>query len=52
MFSGGLDAKTLADKTAVEIKDMNATHFAAPGRGGPEDKDFVVDFEACTKAFL
>lgn len=52
MFSGGLDAKTLSDKTAAEIKDMNATHFATPGRGAPEDEDFVVDFEGCAKGFL
>lgn len=52
MFSGGLDAKTLSDKTAAEIKDMTAIHFVAGGRGSPEDEDFVVDFEGCTKAFL
>lgn len=52
MFSSGLDQNASSEMTAAEKKALNATHFVAPGRGGPDDEDFVVDFEGCTKAFL
>ena len=52
MFSGGSGDKSLADDPTSETKPINATHFVAPGRGGPDDTDFVVDFETCAKGFL
>lgn len=52
MFSGGLDTKALAEMDADQIKTMNATHFVSVDRGGPDDTEFVIDFEGCTKAFL
>lgn len=52
MFSGGLDSNTLAKSNAEDIRRITATHFAPPGRGGPDDPDFIVDFEGCAKGFL
>lgn len=52
MFSGGLDANTTSDMNAAEIRDFTATHFVPHNRGGPDDTEFVVDFEGCAKGFL
>lgn len=52
MFSGGLDAATISDRTTAEMRDMTATHFVSPGQGDENDSTFVVDFEGCAGAFL
>ena len=52
MFSGGLDAKTLSDKTASEIRTMTATHYVGEDKGDSGDSEYVVDFEGVVKSFL
>lgn len=51
MFSGGLDAKILSDKTAAEIRTLTATHYVGEDKDG-DDSEYVVDFEGVAKAFL
>ena len=48
MFSGGLDAETMADHTAAEIAVLKANHTVPLER----EEDSTVDFEFCLKAFL
>lgn len=52
MFSGGLDATTISDRSAAELRDMTATHFVSPGQGDEDDPRYVVDFAGCAKGFL
>ena len=52
MFSGGLDAKTLADSTAPEIATLTAKHSVGADKGEGGESDFVVDFEGVAKGFL
>lgn len=52
MFSGGLDAKTLSDKTASEIRTITATHYVGEDKNDSDDSVYVVDFEAVVKAFV
>ncbi len=50
-FLGGLDTKAMSDMSAADIALMKATHFVDIDKHGGEEA-FVVDFEACAKAFL
>ncbi|KAL8678881.1 MAG: hypothetical protein Q9186_004816 [Xanthomendoza sp. 1 TL-2023] len=50
-FSGGLDTKAMSDMSAADIALMKATHFVDTDKHGGEEA-FVVDFEACAKAFF
>ncbi|KAL8730696.1 MAG: hypothetical protein Q9166_003888 [cf. Caloplaca sp. 2 TL-2023] len=50
-FSGGLDTKAMSDMTAADIALMRATHFVDIDKYGG-DEAYVVDFEACAKAFF
>lgn len=52
MFAGGLDKNTISNKNSEEIAALKATHFASVGRGGPNDPNYVVDFESCAQGFL
>ena len=52
MFSGGLDAKLLADKNAAEIATMAATNFVGADKDNEGDSKFVVDFDGVVKGFL
>ena len=52
MFSGGLDAKTLSDKTASEIRTLTATASVGVDKDDGGDSMYVVDFEGVAKAFL
>ena len=48
MFSGGLDADTVANSTAAEIAALTAAHSVPLER----NDDSTVDFEQCLKGFL
>ncbi|KAL8911298.1 MAG: hypothetical protein Q9171_003506 [Xanthocarpia ochracea] len=50
-FLGGLDTKAMSDMSAADIALMRATHFVDINKHGGEEA-FVVDFEACAKAFF
>lgn len=52
MFSGGLDAKTLSESTASEIRTLTATQYVSEDKNDSEGSMFVVDFEAVVKAFV
>ena len=52
MFSGGLDAQTLADSNAVEIAALTATHTVPFEIGDERNSIYTVDFAACLKGFL
>ncbi|KAL8712945.1 MAG: hypothetical protein Q9220_002803 [cf. Caloplaca sp. 1 TL-2023] len=51
MFSGGVDATDLSDRTAADIALMKATHFVDIHKYGSGDA-YEVDFETCAKAFF
>ncbi|KAL9610805.1 MAG: hypothetical protein Q9167_004505 [Letrouitia subvulpina] len=51
-FSGGLNAADNSDMTATDIALMKAIHFVAIDKDGNDGANYVVDFEACAKAFL
>jgi len=54
MFSGGLDANTLDEHDAKEIRDITATDFVGSDKGniGKDSSVWTVDFEAVVKGFL
>lgn len=52
MFSGGLDAKTLSESTASEIRTITATQYVGEDKNDGEGSMYVVDFEAVVKAFV
>ena len=52
MFSGGLDADTLADSNAAEVANLTATHAVAFDQSDPRSEMYVVDFEGCLRGFL
>ena len=52
MFSGGLDAETLATRNAAEIDELRATTFVGSDKIDIGKSDHVVDFEGCLRSFL
>ena len=52
MFSGGLDPKTLSEKTAPEIRTITATQYVGEDKDDGGESMYVVDFEGVAKAFL
>lgn len=52
MFSGGLDAKTLSDRTAPEIGTLTAKHSVGEDKDDGGESAYVVDFEGVVKAYL
>ena len=52
MFSGGLDSKTLSERTAPEIATLAAKHSVGADKSDEGDSAYVVDFEGVVKAFL
>lgn len=52
MFGGGLDAKTLSDKNAAEIREITATQYVGEDKGDGPDSEYVVDFVNVVKAFV
>ena len=52
MFSGGLDAKTIANSNSAEIATLTATHAVAFDQSDPRSEMYVVDFEGCLRGFL
>lgn len=52
MFSGGLDANMLAERTAAEIATMTATNFVGADKDREGGSKFVIDFDGVVKGFL
>ena len=52
MFSGGLDAETLATRNAADIAELRATTFVGSDKIDIGKSDHVVDFEGCLGSFL
>lgn len=53
MFSGGIDAETIASRDAAEIAELRAAIFVSTDKIVDIGKsDHVVDFEGCLAAFL
>ena len=52
MFSGGLDAATISNSTAAEIRTLTATHAVGEDKSDVGESDYVVDFEGVAKGFL
>ena len=52
MFSGGIDAETLATRNAAEIDELRATTFVGSDKIDIGKSDHVVDFEGCLGSFL
>ena len=52
MFLGGLDVKTLSERTAPEIATLTAKHSVGEDKADDGESAFVVDFDGVVKAFL
>lgn len=52
MFSGGLHANMLEEKSAAEIATITATNFVGADKDREGGSKFVVDFDGVVKGFL